>query len=87
MNFKKFFAACLVCAGLFGQQSLFAQAHDMSVSMPRQGQSMDSVTQQFGEPQDRVPAVGEPPISRWVYDSFTVYFEHNLVIHSVIHRK
>jgi hypothetical protein len=31
-----------------------------------------------------VPAVGEPPISRWEYTGYTVYFEHDLVLHSVI---
>ena len=86
MNLKKFLAACLIGFGLLAQQPLFAQVHDMSISTPKQGQSMDSVTQQFGEPQDRIAAIGEPPISRWVYGNFTVYFEHNLVIHSVVHK-
>jgi hypothetical protein len=30
-----------------------------------------------------VAAVGQPPIARWVYPSFVVYFERNLVIHAV----
>jgi hypothetical protein len=29
--------------------------------------------------------VGDPPITRWVYDRFTVYFENDRVIHSVVH--
>jgi len=30
-------------------------------------------------------AVGDPPISRWEYNGFSVYFEHDLALHSVIH--
>ena len=54
------------------------------VLRPRTGMSMESVTQKFGEPQSRMDAVGEPPITRWVYENFVVFFEHNLVIHSVV---
>ena len=56
------------------------------VSSPASGISMDSVLQRYGEPQNRVPAVGQPPITRWVYPDFTVYFEYRHVIHSVVHR-
>jgi len=28
--------------------------------------------------------VGKPPISRWEYPGFVVYFEHEHVIHSVV---
>ncbi len=56
------------------------------VTTPRSGQSMEKVRESFGEPQRRSPAVGEPPITRWVYKDFTVYFEHDRVIHSVKHR-
>ena len=31
-------------------------------------------------------AVGEPPISRWVYADFVVFFEYDRVIHAVIKR-
>jgi hypothetical protein len=53
---------------------------------PATGQSMDKVRSRFGDPADTKPAVGEPPITRWVYDNFTVYFEHDLVINTVVHR-
>jgi len=58
----------------------------ISVIVPGNGMSMDQVTQRFGEPAERVGAIGDPPITRWVYESYTVYFEHDLVLHSVIHR-
>ncbi len=53
---------------------------------PKSGMSMDQVSNQFGAPGQKVAAVGEPPITRWVYDHYTVYFEHDHVIHSVLHR-
>jgi hypothetical protein len=57
------------------------------VLRPTRGMSMDQVSRQFGQPAEVVPAVGEPPITRWIYDKFTVYFEHQYVIHSVVNRK
>ena len=56
------------------------------VLRPRSGRSMAQVRSQFGEPTEELPRVGEPPITRWVYDQFTVYFEHQFVINSVVHR-
>lgn len=51
--------------------------------LPRRGISMDAVLEKFGEPVNRRGPVGEPPISEWVYGSFRVYFEHELVLHSI----
>ncbi len=51
--------------------------------VPRRGISMDRVLEKFGEPEVRRGPVGEPPISEWDYGSFKVYFEHNLVLHTV----
>jgi len=31
-------------------------------------------------------AVGDPPISRWEYADFTVYFEYDRVVHAVLKR-
>ena len=50
---------------------------------PARGMSMDRVEATFGAPLNRVPAVGEPPITRWEYPGFVVYFEHQRVIHTV----
>ncbi len=52
-------------------------------ALPRRGISMDNVLTQFGEPVNRLGPVGEPPISEWVYGSFRVYFEYELVLHSI----
>ena len=56
------------------------------LARPVNGQSMARVQQVFGTPLQQSAAVGEPPITRWRYDRFTVVFEHNLVIYSVVHR-
>jgi hypothetical protein len=56
------------------------------VPRPNSGASMAQVTAQFGEPAERRDAIGEPPITRWVYPTYTVYFEHDRVIEVVVHR-
>ncbi len=57
------------------------------IARPAKGESQTNVLQQFGEPQQRIAARGQPPISSWKYAEFTVYFEYEHVIHSVlIHR-
>ncbi|MCP1676273.1 hypothetical protein J2T57_003432 [Natronocella acetinitrilica] len=59
------------------------QADQIRSERPQNGETMDQVARRYGDPGDRVEAVGEPPISRWIYDGFTVYFEHDRVLHSV----
>lgn len=63
----------------------FALEGAAATGVPTRGQSMDAVLQHFGEPESRLPAVGSPPITRWIYPGFTVYFEHRWTIHSVRH--
>lgn len=53
---------------------------------PGRGMSQAGVEQKFGAPQARRAAVGEPPISRWEYSDFVVFFEYDRVIHSVSKR-
>lgn len=57
---------------------------DQPAAMPVKGMTMTAVEQHYGAPVDKKSPVGEPPITRWIYDTFTVYFEHQHVIHSVI---
>ena len=54
--------------------------------LPPNGMSMNKVEQQFGKPATIKPATGNPPITRWVYNDFTVYFEGKYVIHTVKNR-
>ena len=59
--------------------------------VPSRGMSMDQVRARFGEPVSVSGPVGgdrpqHPPITRWNYAEFSVYFERSLVIDSVINR-
>lgn len=56
------------------------------VARPTRGATMDAVKARFGEPASVKPAVGEPPITRWVFAGYTVYFESDRVIDVVVHR-
>ena len=53
---------------------------------PSRGMSMALVEQRFGTPTERFAAVGQPPITRWVYPGFVVYFEYQHVVHTVMSR-
>jgi hypothetical protein len=61
-----------------------APSASQQANVPARGTSMEKVEAQFGAPSERIPAVGEPPITRWKYPGFEVYFEHQLVIHTVV---
>lgn len=51
---------------------------------PERGMRSAAVLERFGEPMSMTAPVGDPPISRWVYEDFTTYFEGDTVIHSVL---
>ena len=53
---------------------------------PTRGMNMDQVRNQWGSPLAESQPVGEPPITSWRYSGFTVYFEYNTVLHSVVAR-
>jgi len=50
---------------------------------PVNGMRMTAVEARFGAPATRHDAVGRPPITRWDYANFVVFFENDLVIHAV----
>lgn len=60
-----------------------SQQGSASIKMPAHGDQQAQVLQQFGEPSKRHASVGQPPISRWDYSDFSVYFEQNTVVNSV----
>lgn len=57
-----------------------------SITLPGRGMTMGQVEERFGEPATKEGPVGTPPITTWVYDRFTVYFEDRYVIHAVFHK-
>jgi len=50
---------------------------------PKRGMTMGMVEAKWGEPVIKRKAVGDPPITRWEYPGFVVYFEYRNVIHAV----
>lgn len=62
------------------------QKSPVNEALPLRGQSQAYVLLVHGQP-DRQLSVGEPPITRWFYPEFSVYFEGEHVIHSVTHFK
>jgi hypothetical protein len=58
--------------------------------MPQRGMSMDTVRAEFGNPVTEHAPVPtndgplHPPITRWDYDGYSVFFENSTVLHSVV---
>jgi hypothetical protein len=55
-------------------------------SRPGRGETTASVESKYGAPAAKRAAVGDPPISRWEYKEFVVFFEYDRVIHAVVKR-
>lgn len=58
---------------------------------PRRGSSMQQVRKRFGKPHSVKVSQGKikkkwPKITVWNYGSYTVYFERNRVLHTIIHK-
>lgn len=57
--------------------------------LPHKGELQAAVVKDFGEPQRRHAAVGgdsphHPPITRWDYAGFSVFFENSHVVDTVV---
>ena len=53
---------------------------------PTRGMTQARVESRYGQPNSRRAPVGDPPITRWEYDGFVVFFEYDKVIHAVSRR-
>jgi len=60
-----------------------AGVETFSIDLPGRGMSMVDVEKRFGPPGKKEDEVGDPPITRWLYENFVVYFEYQFVIHAV----
>ena len=56
------------------------------MQLPVNGMKQSEVKNRFGEPANSDPSVGDPPITRWDYDGWSVYFEYDLVLFTVLHK-
>ena len=81
--------AQLLCSPALAQtlEIPLGQQGDAVASLPQLGESKRSVLERFGLADEEHPAVGQPPITRWDYRSFSVYFEYDHVINSVLHHQ
>lgn len=97
MKAHPLFLALALSTGLLLQASpasadtlLVERVRAESAAMPARGQTMTQVEARFGAPQRKhAPVAGpgdrqhNPPITRWDYPGFSVYFEHSHVVDAV----
>jgi hypothetical protein len=94
MKYRNLLAAAAVGLGLAGMCASAGAdtiavdngiaVKESDIARPSRGMTMSQVANKFGAPVSKIPAVGTPPISRWEYPGFVVYFEADHVIHSVV---
>jgi outer membrane protein assembly factor BamE (lipoprotein component of BamABCDE complex) len=88
MKYRILLLAAVLASGFAGAETIAVDngiaVKESDVPTPTRGMTMDQVATKFGAPANKIPAVGQPPISRWDYPGFVVYFEHEHVIHSVV---
>ena len=85
---------CLIASSTLLTDEVFAdevvvpigQQGDLAKYRPNSGMSTDLVRDKFGSPESIQDAIGEPPITIWRYEGYSVYFEYDLVIHTVLHK-
>jgi len=88
---RRFLTAALLGASLLGAGALAdvltvpGSQNAAPASMPTRGMTMSRVEAAFGAPVDRIGPVGRPPITRWDYPGYSVFFEHEHVLHTVAH--
>ena len=71
-------------------ESLRVKVHqEQHMNLPRRGMTMAQVKREFGAPLKVLPTRGggskyQPPIHRWEYAGYIVYFANDYVVHSVL---
>lgn len=86
---RNLFLAAVLTLALSGPALADSHMTDSAAAgdRPTRGMSETAVEARFGAPMAKVDAVGEPPIARWEYADFIVYFEYDRVIHAVNRRQ
>jgi hypothetical protein len=64
---------------------------EAAVALPTHGSSMSQVQARFGAPAQKLAPISgpnsrkyNPPITRWIYPAYEVYFEYDHVIDAVL---
>lgn len=82
----------MVCSSAHADVLLIERVEaQQDVVLPKRGTLMPQVEAQFGAPTRKHAPVGgnlpqHPPITRWDYPTFSVYFEHSHVVNAVVNR-
>ncbi len=83
-------AGLLLQAPAQAETLLVERVQSQTQAMPGRGQSMSQVESRFGAPQVKHAAISgpnsrrsNPPITRWDYAGFSVYFEYSHVVDAV----
>lgn len=76
---KKSILICSLCVAFISLTAVYAS----QASLPSRGASMENVLSMIGEPDKKLESVGQPPITRWIYPNYTLYFEDSLLLHAV----
>jgi hypothetical protein len=80
-------ALTVLCGNLAAAETMVVDdqlvVRPATVERPARGLTMAAVEAKFGAPQARHAAVGTPPITRWDYAGFSVFFEGERVIDAV----
>lgn len=85
----------LACTPLLFPTPAHAESLRMKVqkeqryNLPKRGMTMNQVKREYGAPIKVLATRGgsskyQPPIHRWEYSKYIVYFEYNHVIHAVL---
>ncbi|WP_426417839.1 hypothetical protein [Aestuariirhabdus sp. LZHN29] len=67
---------------MVGQQN----PEQAQLDRPQFGATMVQVEERYGAPMNQ-KTIGTPPITTWSYERFSVYFEGDRVLRSVLHKK
>ena len=56
------------------------------MEVPDNGMTTADVRARFGNPVREHSPIGDPPITRWEYEKWSVYFEFKVVLFTVLHK-
>ncbi|MDZ4728811.1 MAG: hypothetical protein SH820_02570 [Xanthomonadales bacterium] len=56
------------------------------MDVPENGSNMVEVETRYGAPSSKGNPVGDPPITQWTYERWSVYFEYDKVLFTVLHK-
>lgn len=81
------FAGLLMPACLAADVLLIEEVRQAGrMDVPQNGMTTSDVRDRFGNPVKVHSTVGDPPITRWEYERWSVYFEYKVVLFTVLHK-